>query len=61
MQTVHRNSVHIASSQVQEGPTQNVLVERPGKVDIEQLLVVDGQSHHPTRKTEVAEVVWVHI
>ena len=49
--------MHIASSQVQEGPTQNVLVERPGKVDIEQLLVVDGQGHHPTRKMEVAEVV----
>ena len=58
MYTWCTDDVHIVSS---AGPTQNVLVEGPGEVDIEELLVVDGQSHHPTSKTEVAEVVWVHV
>ena len=38
-----------------------MLVEGPGEVDIEELLVVDGQRHHPPSKTEVAKVVWVHV
>ena len=41
--------------------TKNVLVERPGEVYVEELLVVDGQAHHPTSKIEVAEVVRVDI
>ena len=38
-----------------------MLVEGPSEVDIEQLLVVDGQPHHPTGKPKVAQVIWVDI
>ena len=41
--------------------TKDVLVERPGEVDVEELFVVDGQTHHPAGKTEVAEMVRIDI
>ena len=41
--------------------TKDMFVEGPGEVDIEQLLMLDGQTHHPPCKLEVAEVVRVDI
>ena len=38
-----------------------MFVEGPGEVDIEQVLMKYGQSHHPPGKLEVAEVVRVHV
>ena len=38
-----------------------MFVERSSEVDIEQLLVIEGQSHETAGKLEVAEVVWIHI
>ena len=38
-----------------------MLVEGSGEVHVEQLLVVDGEGHHPASETEVAEVVGVNI
>ena len=38
-----------------------MFVEGPCEVDIEQLLVVDSQAHHPTSELEVAEVIRVDI
>ena len=41
--------------------TKNVFVEGPCEVDVEQLFVVDCQTHHPPGKSEVAEVIWVDV
>ena len=38
-----------------------MFVEGPGEVDIEQLLVIESQSHETPSKLEVAEVVRIHI
>ena len=38
-----------------------MFVERPCEVDIEKLLVVDGQPHHPTGKPEVAQVIGIDV
>ena len=38
-----------------------MLVERSGKVDIEQVLMEDRQCHHSSTEVEVAQVIWVDI
>ena len=38
-----------------------MFVERPCEVDIEKLLMVDGQPHHPTSKPEVAQVIRIDV
>ena len=38
-----------------------MFVEGSCEVDVEELFVVDGQSHHPTSKPEVTEVVRIDI
>ena len=38
-----------------------MFVERSCEVDIEKLLVVDGQPHHPTSKPEVAQVIGIDV
>ena len=38
-----------------------MFVEGPGEVDIEQLLVLDGQPHQTTSKLEVAQVIRVYV
>lgn len=41
-------------------PTQDVLVEGAGEVDVDQLSVVESQAQDLTSKPEVVQVVWVH-
>ena len=46
---------------VVDGLPQDVLVERPGEVAVEKLVVVDGLGDHPPDEPEVVQVVGVHV
>lgn len=39
--------------------TQYVLIERAGKIDVDQLAVIQSQSKDLTSKSEIVQMVWV--
>ena len=40
---------------------EDVLVERPREVAVQEFVVVDGLGNHPANETEVVQMVWVHV
>ena len=38
-----------------------MFVKGSGEVHVEELLMIDGEGHHPAGKTEVTKMVWINI